>query len=107
MQKDMMLVDTNLERQSLKNEELRTTIDLNIAKAQKELASAANNFAQSQESEEGDVTKPLLDYYELEREQARKDAEMVMKQRRANLDSILNMTDTIVWKILNHKIRLS
>jgi hypothetical protein len=90
MEKDMMLVDMNLERQQLKNEELRTIIDLNAAKSQKEMSTAASNYDDIDNSEAEFAAESILDYYKLERDEARKDAEMIADRRREAIRAILN-----------------
>lgn len=90
MEKDMMLVDMNLERQQLKNEELRTIIDLNAAKSQKEMSTAASNYDDIDDSEAQFAAESILDYYKLERDEARKDAEMIADRRREAIRAILN-----------------
>jgi hypothetical protein len=90
IQKDLMLVDMNLERQQLKNEELRTIIDLNTAKSQKEMSTAASNYDDIDDSEAQFSAESILDYYKLEREQARKDAEFIANRRTQAIKAMLN-----------------
>lgn len=85
---EMMLNQMNLERQQLRNEEIATGIDYKKAQSEKELAQAADYYARSKE-DNSDALKNVMDVYQMQSEEQRKNLELALKERKARIDEMM------------------